>query len=377
MQKVLILIENARAVIAELRSLSKMEDLEIHIAVNKKVFSNKIRFLSYIQSDKYYEYGDIKNSISFLNEIVKRIGPFILLPNGEEVLREIVKHKYSLIASGIKLSLPDESTYKLLSDKFTFAETCVKFGIPVPETIENPTGKYINQIVVKPKVLEDSLRVLKVPLLIENENSFQNFINLKLDLDKHFIQKLIIGPSYYYCASYEKGKKKAWFAQKNLHQQPGGKSIIKAIPFNLPNGYIEKIDAMMSKYCWDGIMMFELKEHLETKQLFAIECNPRFWGPLQLAVDNNIDFVKSLIDPDYYCLTPPNMKKGYLWRAGYFHGFFLKKRSKTSFQKFVQDDELIKYKDIWGRNDSFIYYLIEPVIILLKEVRRLLVNNQK
>lgn len=375
MLKVLVLIENSRAAIAELRSLFQMENLEIHIAVNNKVFTDKIRYSKYIKQNKYYSYGDAVNIIYFLKKLVNNIGPFILLPNGETVLRSIVKSKAELIKYGIKISLPHEDTYLLFSDKYTFANTCHNFGINTPRKIDINLKQFNQKFVVKPKFLSEEANILNIPLLIENEESFRKFKNLGIDLNQHFIQKLIEGPSYYYCAVYELGNKKAWFVQKNLHQQPNGKSILKAIPYNLSLSTINKIDHMMNNYKWDGVMMFELKEELETGELFAIECNPRLWGPLQLALDNGVDFVRSLIDPAYECLNPANMKKGYIWRAGYFHGYLLKQKTKTSFQKFKDSEKEFKFLDIWGRKDTLLYFLLEPLIILLKEIRQFFIKN--
>ncbi len=369
MRKVLVLIENSRAAIAELRSLKKMEDMEVHLAVSRKVFTDKIRYHKYIDSANYYSYGDIKNIIVFLEKLVEKIGSFMVLPNGEDVLREIVKSKRQLKELQIGISIPDENTYRLFSDKLTFAKVCNEFGIRTPHEEEVGSKHFDQKFVIKPKQLSNEPYVLATPLLIENEKSFKKFKSLRLDLSKHFVQGLIEGPSYYYCAAYEHGKKRAFFIQKNLHQQPNGKSIIKAIPFSLPDNIIDSIDKMMEEYHWEGVMMFELKECTKTGALFAIECNPRFWGPLQLAQDNDVDFVRVLVDPDYKRLNPVSKKVGYIWRAGYFHGLFLKLKTKTSFQKFIGEDKEINYKDIWGRNDTLLYFIMEPFIILMKEIR--------
>lgn len=375
MQKVLVLIENSRATIAELRSLKKINDIEIHLAANKKVFSDKIRYRKYIKPDNYYTYNNIENIEVFLLNLTKKIGPFTLMPNGESVLRNIVKSKEQLIENGIKISLPNTETYQLFSDKYTFAQICNKFEIKTPTETNIDLIQFKQKFVIKPKFLSNDPGVLDIPLLIENEESFLKLKNLEIDLNKHFIQKLIEGPSYYYCAAYFQGKKKAWFVQKNLHQQPNGKSIIKAIPYHLPPDLIKQIDSLMNNYDWDGVMMFELKECSDSGEMFAIECNPRFWGPLQLALDNGVDFVRTMVDPDYKCLNPADKKKGYIWRGGYFHGLFLKLKTKTSFQKFNHADKEITYKDVWGRKDTRLYFIIEPLLILVKEIHEMIAKK--
>jgi len=213
--KVLVLIENSRATIAELRSLHKMKDVEVHLAANTKVFTDQIRYSKYINKDNFHIYGNHSSLLDFLQFLADKIGPYTILPNGESVLRIIAESKNILTEKGVSISLPGAKTYKLFSDKLSFTELCNK------HRIQTPINTNINhqKFVIKPKSLIEKTGVLQIPMLVENEESFQKFKSLELDLDSHFIQKLIVGPSYYYCASYQMGKKKALFIQKNLHQQ--------------------------------------------------------------------------------------------------------------------------------------------------------------
>jgi len=369
--KVLVLIENSRATIAELRSLHKIEGVEILIAAKKKVFTDKIRYHKYIKPNNFHSYNDTNQIVPFLIKLVSKTGPFTLIPNGEAVLRIILNSKGKLTKQGIKIPLPSAKNYQLISDKYSFSQVCKKFEIKTPNEIDINQDLFKQSFVIKPKYLSEDPHFLDAPLMIENEKSFRKLQNLNIDYNKHFIQRLIVGPSYYYCASYSQGKKKAWFVQKNLHQQPNGKSIIKAIPGILSKSLIEKIDHLMENINWEGVMMLELKECSQTGELYAIECNPRFWGPLQLAMDNGVDFVRTLVDPDYQNPETIDEKNGYIWKGGYFHGLFLKLKTKTSFQKFKHKDDEITYKDIWGRKDTFLYFITEPLIILLKELKEL------
>lgn len=372
MKRVLIISANTRAAITELRSLVKIKDIEIHIAVKENKLSEKLRYGTYITPANYHTYKSIDNIINFLKELSGKAGPFILFPNGEEILRKIISSKELLNTLGITLPMPDKKTYELFSDKFSFSEICNRFGLDTPHKIDVDLSKFKEKFVIKSKQLSDESNVLPFPMLIENQKAFKKLKKMSIDLSKHFSQRYIEGQSYYYCASYLKGNKRACFIQENLHQQPNGKSIIKAIPGSLPDDIIAIIDKMMGHYKWDGVMMLELKECMTTKRLYAIECNPRFWGPLQLAADNNVDFVKSLVDREYSCLSAQENKYGYIWLGGYFHGLFLKFLTGSSFQFFKENRAGIRYKDVWFRNDTYKYFFIEPFIILLREIRNIL-----
>ncbi len=368
MKNVLIFVTNWRAVVTQLRVLSNISNITIHIAFEKITLSHRIRFKKYIKKKFVYEYESLDKIIPFINNLHKKIGSFIIIPNGEELLREIGKNKDLFLKKNIELPMPNIDVYKNISNKKSFVEICIKYNIPVPQNIEVADKIYKQKFVVKPKCLSSEKNVLKIPLLIENQKSFEKFKKLNLDLTKHFIQNYVYGQSYYYCAHYRAGEKKTFFVQKNLIQQPGGKSIIKAKPSYLPDEMIRKIDNMMKDMKWEGVMMFELKKDVKTELFYAIEVNPRFWGPLQLAVDNNINFVKSIIDINYKNFRQEN-KIGYLWKTGFFHGKLVKFQTGNNFQKFDDNNTEIEFKDVWKRSDTMLYYYAEYLIIFIRELR--------
>ena len=130
--------------------------------------------------------------------------------------------------------------------------------------------------------------MLTSPVLIESEAALENLRRRSIRPEHHFVQDYIEGPSFYYCGLYRDGEKLLSFGQRTLTQQPDGRAVVRAIPFPLPTEIVRKADEMMSSLRWQGLMMMELKESRGSH--YAIECNPRVWGPLQLAVDNGADF---------------------------------------------------------------------------------------
>ena len=303
------------------------------------------------------------NIIDFLKDLQKKEGSFILFPNGESLIREVLKEKESLEKTGIKIPISDLLVYNRFSNKQSFVETCNEFKLNIPPEFIPNLNKFEYPFVVKPKKIKKAENILCFPLLVENEKIFRKFINLNLCLEEHFYQKYVGGANYYYCATYTHGKKKTFFVQRNLVQQPNGKSIIKAEPSQLPEEIINKIDKMFGYYRWQGIMMFELKQDLENEAFYAIECNPRFWGPLQLSLDNNINFIQSLLDDDYVNFLQNN-NIGYLWLGGFLHGLFLRIKTKSKFKKFKKKEYKIKFKDVWFRKKTFFYFFYEFFLII-------------
>ena len=259
----------------------------------------------------------------------------------------------------------------MLSDKESFANLCKDFNIEVPPEIQINWSTFNQKFVIKPKKLETDQRCLKYPLLVENSGSFQQLKATNIDITKHLIQEYIDGPSIYYCAYWENGAVKLRFMQKNLVQQPAGKSVIKAVPYNIPRDILDKIENMLQQINWEGVIMIEIKEDLETHKYYAIEANPRFWGPLQIAIDNGINFPAALVGLDIK-ENKPKDTFGYLWLGGYVSGFFIKFQTKTDFQRFRESNsKRVIYRDIWLRKDTYAYFFIEPIMTVITNVRKM------
>jgi len=365
MKKTIVFIADAnpRAVIASLRALSSYHNLNIYGIFRKKSYFNFITLSEYRKKvDSSYCYHS-KNKNDFIKSIIhirKKIGPFELMPNGERFLRWILEAKKKLSQFGITINAPDVEAYKIISNKKSFQELCNIFGISTPLLIDLPVKSFSKRFVVKAKKIEIKRDVLSAPMLIENIESYNKLMSINIDWSRHFAQEYISGPSYYYCAGYENGLKKIEFTQKNLVQQPGGKSIIKALPSCLPLEITEKIDKMMNSLFWNGVMMLELKYCSYNNNYYAIECNPRLWGPLQIAIDNGINFPAFLIGERN---TPGKNKQnhGYLWLSGYFQGLQFAYTTKTKFQYYPKEKQKIFYKDVWLRSDSYKYFFWELI----------------
>jgi predicted ATP-grasp superfamily ATP-dependent carboligase len=251
-------------------------------------------FRSYWRQGCVHRYRGVSKAafVESLLSIRHRIGPFRLLPIGEDLVRWMSSEREVLIAEGIHVRVPDSDTYGRLSDKGNFLGLCTQYGIRTPAQIGvSLTGPFTVPFVVKPRRHTREPGVLDAPLLVENKLSYEVLRSRQIDERQHFFQEYVHGASIYYCALYANGTKRASFCQKNLAQQPGGKSVLRAVPCDpLPAGLEAKIDAMFRALRYDGVMMLELRQQEADGELYAIECNPRLWGPLQLAVDYGLNF---------------------------------------------------------------------------------------
>jgi predicted ATP-grasp superfamily ATP-dependent carboligase len=361
-KNLLILIgQNDRAAIALLRAL-KDKNIDIFLAFINKPFLN-FNFKTYLKNRLFYYNAKTENDfIQSLIEIARFLKPYTIMPLGENVLRWSLKHRPELFEYGVNIPTVDLEIYEKLSDKLSFVNLCKQAGFNIPRNIDIPDidlkdkSSFSLKFVVKPKILKPQTHV---PLLIENKKSYQHFLKLQLNMNEYFIQEYVTGPSIYYCGQYIKGTKVLSFAQINLHQQPDGHSVIKAVPYELPGDFVSRIDTMMQSVNWDGIMMIEFKRDEISGQYYAIECNPRFWGPLQLCIDNGINFPATLLGlSNINKLT--QKRYGYIWLIGYLIGFITKLKTGSNFQ-FYKDPtrQKIYYRDIWFRVDTVLYFFEE------------------
>jgi hypothetical protein len=104
-----------------------------------------------------------------------------------------------------------------------------------------------------------------------------------LDTAHYFAQEYLRGQSHYLCAYLARDGRHVAFWQENLMQQAHGKSIVLARTCDNPGVDVEAVMSRVHAQNYHGPLMMEF---IRTPSgLYYIETNPRFWGPLQLALD--------------------------------------------------------------------------------------------
>ena len=367
---------NTRASVACLRSLAR-KGVPVWCATSGRSggFVQYTKYRRRRALDLRYAATDAAAFRESLAEIRRRIGEYVLFPTGERLLRWAVACRESLASSGIRLPSVDLATYERVSDKQSFVVLAGRHGLAIPEERAGIPERFERRFVVKPvKGVWNRPDVLEFPCLVESQESLDGLRRRGLDANAHFIQEYVEGASYYYCALYDAGRRRLHFTQKTLTQQPDGRSVVRAEPSRLPDDVVAAMDDMMAALVWRGLMMIEVKE--SGGRYYAIECNPRIWGPLQLAVDNGIDFPWALyqLATDQSVDPAPSRRRGfgYLWMAGYLKGRVLGRRTGTSFQR-QPAAEALRFRDVWLRIDTFAYFFVElarAVVDVARSMRR-------
>jgi hypothetical protein len=122
------------------------------------------------------------------------------------------------------------------------------------------------------------------PWLLRNAKDLEAFQAAARPED-YFFQEWISGESVYLLFHLGRHTPNVRFSQRNLAQQPGGKSIVlaEAAEFHL-TPLAEEWEETLRLAGFYGLAMIELRISASGEAVL-IEANPRLWGPLQLAVD--------------------------------------------------------------------------------------------
>jgi predicted ATP-grasp superfamily ATP-dependent carboligase len=280
---------------------------------------------------------------------------YVIAPSAEFLNIFLLKNRKYVESMGIELPLPDLPTYKQLSDKQQFAALCAKQDIPVPAEID---PRYIDgalPLVAKPKadITPGGQRV--TPEIIKSQSDLKRFRRSN-DASLYFYQEYIKGPSYYFLTYRHSDGHTDTFSQRNLLQQPNGKSIVLAEAANLHlTPVISPYLGILTDLDFRGLAMFEVKE--QGGRYFMIEANPRMWGPAQLMADAGNNLFNSFIN-DYAETSFPWREECRSTLYAWFGGMAQVVERGEKLDSYAKSDEVIEtlrsdsLEDIFGRSDT-------------------------
>ena len=378
---VMVMIDtNPRGAVACMRALQRLRPRVRVIAgvrSSRSARSSFLRYSTYAASTPVVRYDDTSERAftASLEAIRRSHGAFLLLPSGERILRWAIANRRHLARHGVRVPTVDLDTYVRLSDKLSFAHTVRNYDIEVPAVDTGLPSSWCSPFVAKPiRPRWCDANVLERPYLVHDAAGFDRLQALALDPTAHFHQQYVSGPSYYYCALYWRGRLVSHFFQKTLLQAPQGGPVVAAAPALPPSHLTTRVDAMMGDLAWDGIMMMEFKRSGES--FYAIECNPRVWGPLQLSLDNGVDFIGDLVTTALQIDDAGRLEgrgaapSGYVWASGIAEAALIRARTGSPVQRWPHDDDQRpRALDVWFRRDTWPYALLEPVMLAGRVLR--------
>ena len=288
-----------------------------------------------------------------------RAGKILILPSTEYLNRTLLKHRTALEQDGCVIPLAPADLYEQLSDKDRFAQVCAEHGIEIPEPREGTQSDL--PFVAKPRAYASRTGRQLIPHLIRTEADRARFIAEEQDSD-YFFQEFVFGRSLYLLAHIAAEEEDLLFSQENLIQQARGGSVVLARPADFHHGELAgQYVSMLHQLRFTGLVMIEVRVDPAAGRACMIEANPRIWGPLQLSLDNGIDFLGALLSnhgfgpfqPD----AAPSDARSYLWSGGLsadpelpatYHNY--------SAEQFANELPTLKTDDLFCREDTLDLY---------------------
>ena len=292
MSKILITdggYSHSLAIIRSLTNLGHIVDCIGH-PLCLSAFSKSLNKCAFKQSE-----FKIQNIESFLNFLEKEKYDFLIPIGANSVF--IVNRFRKEISKKVKINLaPYESIQNCLS-KDKLLSIAQELEIPTPkiytkkelEKYRYQISENKKQIVIKPSSELSNKKVVYTSKLDE--------INKYLKSEKKFLfQDYINGYGVGFFAIYDNGVLVQFFMHKRIRENPpsGGSSVCAESIYDKKLYLYGK--RLLDKLKWHGVAMVEFKKQIDTKELFLMEVNPKFWASHDLAIESGINFAEKYLE---------------------------------------------------------------------------------
>ncbi|TDM08994.1 MAG: hypothetical protein C4K60_06450 [Ideonella sp. MAG2] len=272
----------------------------------------------------------------------------VYCPTTEFMNQFVLEQREALQARGLRVGLPSKAVYAQLTSKLHSAPVVQKLtGISPPPDMA--WAQLQAPCVLKPRHNVQGGQVL-YPQLCRTEAQLQA-ARAGLDPAQWFAQAWVEGQSHYLCAYLARNGEHAHFWQDNLLQQPEGKSMVLARSGSNPGVDTDRLFQGLHALGFHGPFMMELISDAQG-QLHYIEINPRFWGPLQLAL-SACPRLLTLFARDHGATVPEPVPASagphwYAWAQGARQGVCRRYPRAEG----LPADELLQQHDVYGAPDT-------------------------
>lgn len=315
---------NSRAVISFLRTLCMNQVSFVIVAKSEKDIIFKTTYgknVIWIRRNTDLELEEFLECFSYIKNAL-HVEKLFIAPSTEALNRFLLLNREALEETGCEIPLVSRMLYEEISDKYSFYKLCKQEGLDVPEEINREDASGTFPVVIKPKTYQSIVcagMYNAPPAIIRDEQELNIFL-AKNRRDEYFLQEFIEGESFYLLYYFRKNGEIKKLSQKNLIQQPEGKSIIAAALSEIHLTDISaKYEAMLKQKDFTGLVMIEVRKN--NGRYYMIEANPRFWGPSQLFVNAGENLFIYLL-ADYGLVEEPkepvviNRDAKYYWKGG-------------------------------------------------------------
>ena len=287
---------NQRAVLAFLRTLeaNRLPYTIIAKSNSDSIFQTDYKNkVGYVRKSIPLVLDDLLNSVDIIKKEIEA-DEYVIAPSTEALNRFLLQNRTEFENRGFVVPIVKEDLYQLISNKQSFGILCNENNIIIPDEVDFGDN-FICPCVAKPKKYFSAFTgEILSPIIIQNSFDFNAFVE-KYSTKDFYLQEFVKGESYYLLYYFHRNGKIFKYSQKNLVQQPEGKSIIAAASSNFHHSSeSNKYELLFKSLNFFGFIMVEIKKQGDKN--YMIEANPRFWGPSQLFVDGDMNFFEAFHD---------------------------------------------------------------------------------
>ncbi|SEG29058.1 ATP-grasp domain-containing protein [Bosea lathyri] len=291
MRKALILANGFRLQYRSLRCAAPLfEAVEVYGTAEAKALSRSTfcqRF--HARQPQAQPFGTVAD-VEAINRILADENISYILPSDADTTRFLAEHRTAIAATCYPV--PTVETFDTLNDKARFAQFCVRHHLPHPASVVCEGVDQVRKVlaaadpdssfVVKPLAMWGSLGVAKIT------NATAEPVLRSLDYSPILLQNYIAGTEFTTVALARAG----CLANVAHYRRDDG-----AVTFFDHAEATQLASQVASSLSYDGIMVFDVRVD-EAGQLFLIECNPRFWYRMDVAMRAGANFIEFGLWPD-------------------------------------------------------------------------------
>ncbi|MGH8040542.1 MAG: hypothetical protein ACREPN_00680 [Rudaea sp.] len=291
---------NDRAVLGFLRALRLCGERASIVARtrNDKILRTRFRAdVNWIRDSHDLTLDIFKQCLQHVREAVGQRG-LLVLPSTEYFNTFLLQNRSEIERMGCEIPLVDASIYNLLTGKRTATDFFGTADIAVPRELSASTDLQ-PPLVAKPlHNVSDAGRSL-YPQLLETHSQVAAF-RASNDIGEYFFQEYVRGENLYLLFFLARdGKCDLIWSQRNILQQPNGKSMLLAerADFHRSTTAARMVEGLRAVGFW-GLGMIEVIR--TARGDIFIEMNPRIWGPVQFCLDQNQPLLQAFIGQTLY-----------------------------------------------------------------------------
>lgn len=245
----------------------------------------------------------------------------VILPSSEYFNHFLLEHREHIESLDLEIPLTEAELYNQLTNKRTASALFGSAGIDVPAEVPTLDAARL-PLVAKPIRNIGTSGATLYPALLHSEEDVLRFAATNTAGD-FFFQEFVRGHSLYLFVYVSRDPEHILlWSQRNILQQPQGKSMLFAEPYQLHEMPVAKrlLDVLIARR-FTGLGMIELIQ--DRDRFVFIEMNPRIWGPIQFCLDQHQPLLQAFIgqclhgDPGRYAKVRSDRRRShYFWLGG-------------------------------------------------------------